>query len=427
MSPGTAVPARDARRLLLAMFLASLALRPQVVGVGPLLSAVGSGLHVSHSVAGLLSTLIVLCMGLLARPAYLAVRGLGLRWTIAGSLGLIAAFGLARALAPPAAGVIGLTLGVGIGIAVAQSVMPLAVRESWPQRPVFATGVYTAGINGGGAVAAAVAVPLARALGGWRGTLSAFSLFTAALLLFWLGLTRHRDPHVRTREQLPPLPLRNSTGWLLVAMFATNSIVYYGLNAWLPSALTEHGWSRGSAGLTLTVINGVSVLASLWLASFGDRVGSRRMWLSVGCCLALTGLVGVTLLPAAGWLWAALLGACVGTMFTSMMMLPLDAADRPDDVGAMAAMMLTGGYTLAALAPFVLGGLRDAAGSFSLALWFLVGDACVMLAIARSLTPARLARHRRGIQARPSRAVSPAGTSRKSGSVRSTSSGPAGE
>jgi hypothetical protein len=82
---------------------------------------------------------------------------------------------------------------------------------------------------------------------------------------------------------------------------------------------------------------------------------------------------------------------------------------------------------MAALAPFVLGALRDAAGSFSLAVWFLVADAGVMLAVVLSLTPARLARHRRALQARSSIAVSPAATSRKSGRVRSTSSGPAGE
>ena len=379
-------------RLLVGLFLASLALRPQVVGVGPLLSSIGAGLHVPHSVAGLLPTMIVLCMGLLARPAHEVVRRAGLRWTIAGSLALIASFGVARALAPPVAAVIALTLGVGAGVAIAQSVMPQAVSESWPGRPVLATGIYTAGINGGGAIAAALAVPLAQALGGWRGALTAFSLFTAALMLLWLGLSRGRAPRVSERQRLPPLPLRNRTAWLLVGTFGTNSIVFYGLNAWLPSTLTEHGWSHASAGLTLTVISGVSVLASLLLASFGDRLHSRRVSLAAGCCLALIGLVGVSVAPAAGWLWASLLGACVGTMFTSMMMLPLDAADTPHQVGAMAAMMLTGGYCIAATAPFVLGALRDAAGSFSLAMWFLVADAVVMLAFSLSLTPSRLRR-----------------------------------
>jgi CP family cyanate transporter-like MFS transporter len=385
-------PVLGDRRLLAALFLASLALRPQLVGLGPLLSSIRQGLGVSHSVAGLLSTLIVLCMGLLAPPAYRIARRTGLRFTVAAALAMISLFGVARALVPPAAGVIALTIPTGIGIAVAQSVMPLAVRESWPTRPVLATGVYTAGINGGGAVAAALALPLAHAFGGWRGSLAAFSLATAGLMLGWLALTRHHEPHVRPTDDSPRLPWRNPNGWLLVAIFSVVSIMYYGLNAWLPSSLVEHGWSRASAANVLTVMNAVTVPFTIALAWRGDRYGSRRFWLSLGACSALGGVLGVVLAPAAGWVWATMLGGAIGLMFPSMLTLPLDAADRPAAVGAIAAMMLLGGYTAAAMAPFLLGALRDAAGSFTLSLWLIVADCVLMLGIALSLTPARLAR-----------------------------------
>src|SRR5947209_8462085 len=123
--------------LLAGLFLASLALRPQLVGVGPLLSTIQHNLRVSHSVAGLLSTAIVLCMGLFAPVAFLVARRTGQRWAIAGALALIAIFGVARAEIGPPAAVILLTVPVGIGIAVAGSLMPLVVRESWPGRPVL--------------------------------------------------------------------------------------------------------------------------------------------------------------------------------------------------------------------------------------------------------------------------------------------------
>jgi MFS transporter, CP family, cyanate transporter len=387
---------RGDRLLLVALVLAALALRPQLVGIGPLLSSIRQGLGVSHSVAGLLSTLVVLCMGLLAPPAYWIARRAGLRVTIAGALTMIAAFGVGRALVPPAGAVIGLTIPVGIGIAVAQSIMPLAVRESWPVRPVLATGVYTAGINGGGAVAAALALPLAHTFGGWRGALTAFSVATGGLMLGWLVLTRHREPHVRPTGELPRLPWRNGNGWLLVLIFSVVSIMYYGLNAWLPSSLVEHGWTHGAAANVLTLMNAVTVPFTIGLAWRGDRSGSRRFWLSLGASCALVALLGVVLVPAAGWVWAALLGAAIGLMFPSMLTLPLDAADQPAEVGAMAAMMLLGGYTVAALAPFLLGALRDAAGSFTIALWLIVADCVVMLGVALSLTPARLARRLHG-------------------------------
>jgi CP family cyanate transporter-like MFS transporter len=383
---------RDARLLLGALFLAALALRPQLVGIGPLLSSIRQDLGVSHSTAGLLSTLIVLCMGLLAPSAYRIVRRAGLRWTIAMALATIAVFGVARALIPPAAAVIGLTIPVGVGIAVAQSVMPLAVRQSWSARPVLATGVYTAGINGGGALSAALALPAAHALGGWRGALTAYSVLTAALLAGWLLLTRGHPPHAAPAEPLSRLPWRDPNGWWLILMFSLVSVMYYGLNAWLPSALAEHGWSHSGAANVLTVMNAVTVPFTIALAWRGDRYGSRRFWLSAGASSMLLGVLGLVLAPAGGWLWGTMFGAAIGVVFPSMLTLPLDAADRHEEVGAMAAMMLFGGYTTAALAPFLLGALRDAAGSFTLALWLLAADTAAMLAVALTLTPERLAR-----------------------------------
>ena len=85
--------------LLAALFLGALALRPQLVGVGPLLPEIDEDLGISHAVAGLLGTIPVLCMGLFAPPAaYLAGR-LGTRAAIAVCLAGIAGFGLLRAAA----------------------------------------------------------------------------------------------------------------------------------------------------------------------------------------------------------------------------------------------------------------------------------------------------------------------------------------
>ncbi len=384
--------------LLAAMFLASLGLRPQLVGIGPLLSTIQHSLGVSHSVAGLLSTVVVLCMGVFAPVAFLIARRAGTRWTIAGALALIAVFGLARAVAKPPAAVILLTFPVGIGIAVAGSLMPLVARESWPGRPVLATSAYTTGIGLGAAVAAAAAVPLEHALGGWRDSLAAFSLFTAVLVVAWIALTPGfgaRAVAAGGSWVLPRLPLRTGVAWLLVALFALVSITYYGVNAWLPSSFTERGWSHASAGALLTVVNTVTVPVGVFLAFRGDVFGSRRFWLGAGAISQLAGLLGVILAPAAGWAWAVLIGGGIGLLFPSLMLMPLDVVDRPADVGAMAALMLGAGYTLASAGPALLGLVRDAAGSFTLAIWLMVAITALVLGIVLLISNERLRRHPR--------------------------------
>ena len=383
--------------LLTGMFLASLALRPQLVGVGPLLPAVQSDLGVSHAVAGLLSTVIVLCMGLFAPVAFRIARRTGQRLAIAGALALIAIFGVARAEVRPAAAVILLTVPVGIGIAVAGSLMPLVVRESWPRRPVLATAVYATGISLGAAIAAAVAVPLSDGLGSWRDSLIAFSVATFVLLAAWVALTPDYGGRARVIDPIPRLPWRSRTGWLLVAIFGLVSITYYGINAWLPSAFIERGWSHTAAGALLTVVNGVTVPVSLFLAFRGDLYGTRRFWLACGATLQLAGLLGVILAPSGGWAWAALIGAGIGLLFPSMMTMPLDVADRPADVGAMVALMLGAGYTISAVGPFLLGVLRDAAGSFTVAMWLILAITGVILLIVLLSTHERLRRHPRSV------------------------------
>jgi CP family cyanate transporter-like MFS transporter len=398
---------RSSPLLLTGMFLASLALRPQLVGVGPLLSTIAHDLRVSHSVAGLLSTAIVLCMGLFAPAAFVIARRFGQRYTIAAALALVAAFGLARAQAGPAFAVILLTVPVGLGIAVAGSLMPLVVRESWPQRPVLATAIYTTGLSLGAALGAAVAVPLAHGLGSWRDPLTVFSLCTAALMIAWLALTPGHGARVASAPAVPRLPLRNPTAWLLVAIFGLVSITYYGINAWLPASFTERGWSHANAGVLLTIANGVTVPVNVFLAFRGDRFGSRRFWLVLGTVVQLTGLLGVILAPVAGWAWAAMIGAGIGLLLPSMMTMPLDVADHPADVGAMAGLMLGGGYTLAATGPFLLGLLRDAAGSFTLAMWTMFAVTGLILVILllisheRLLVPAHLARRPAGSRSSP--------------------------
>jgi cyanate permease len=52
--------------------------------------------------------------------------------------------------------------------------------------------------------------------------------------------------------------------------------------------------------------------------------------------------------------------------------------------------MLGGGYSFAAVSPFVLGAVRDATGSFSDALWMLVGTSALFLLVCATLSRERL-------------------------------------
>ena len=377
--------------LLVALFLAALTLRPQLVGVGPLLPSIQTDLGVSHAVAGLLGTIPVLCMGLFAPPAPFLSGRIGSRRAIGAALALVGAFGVARAVVPGAAGVVLLTFPIGMGMGLAGAMLPVAVKERFSDRPAFATGVYTAGITIGAAVAAAVAVPLAHAANGWRTPLLVIGGVSTALAALWLWLTRSEPAHVRTELRPLRLPVRNPLAWRLVTAFFLMSFVFYGLNSWLPDVYVERGWSQSAAGGLLAVLNTLTIPVGFVVAWAADHRGTRRMWLSGAATLQLVSLAGVVLAPSAGWLWAVLLGVSIGPLFPLTMTLPLDAADGPAEVAALAGMMLGLGYTLSSTGPLLLGAVRDLSGGFNAVLWVLVAAAALLLLVDASFSPARLA------------------------------------
>lgn len=374
--------------VLAALFLGALALRPQLVGVGPLLPEIDEDLGISHAVAGLLATIPVLCMGLFAPPAAYVAGRLGTRAAIGACLAGIAIFGLLRAAAPGAPLVLTLTVPIGIGMGVAGALLPVAVKERFAHRPAFASGVYTTGINMGSALSSALAVPIAAAFGGWRASLAVFSAATIFCFIGWMLLTPPAGERATTTP--PRLPLGRRIVWALVAVFALQSIVYYGLISWMPDSFQERGWSDQAAGALVGVMSIAALPSGLLLPFFADRLGSRRQWLGLSAGAILVATIGIASVPGGGWAWAALAGLGIGATFPLTLTLPLDVANEPAETGAVVGLMLGAGYTIAALGPLGLGAVRDITGSFSTSLWVLVGVAACLVAAIVPLSPARL-------------------------------------
>jgi CP family cyanate transporter-like MFS transporter len=388
-APAPAAARREAGLLLAALLLAAVALRPQLVGAGPLIPDIQDDLDVSHAVAGLVGTIPVLCMGVFAPLAGPLSARWGLRAAMAGCLLAIAAFGLGRAAAPDAAVLLGLTLPIGIAMAVAGTLLPVAVKHRFAHRPAFATGIGVTGINIGAAVSSAIAVPIASAAGGWRGALAAFSLATLAICAGWLALSRGAWGE-RSDERPPRLPVRRPVVWAIVIAFALPSAVYYGLVAWIADAYQERGWSDEASGAVLAVMGLAAVPAALVVPWLADRVGSRRgwMWFAAGCLSVATfGFAGI---EDGAFVWAVFAGVALGTVFPISLTMCLDVARRPADAGAAAALMFLAGYPVAALGPLGAGAVRDLSGSFDASLWALFATALVMALSLVPLTPRRL-------------------------------------
>jgi CP family cyanate transporter-like MFS transporter len=350
----------------------------------------------SHGVAGLLSTIPVLCMGFLAPLGPVLAGSIGPRLGAALCVLLIAAFGVLRAFLPDTATVLIATVGVGVGMAVVGPILPSIVRQRLPSRPAAGTGAYVAGLVLGATATAALAVPIATAIGGWRGSFAVISSLGIVSLVAWLLLMPADTEHRRVAPQRPNLPWRRPSAWLLGVIFGSQSILFYGGITWLASIYAERGWGAIEAGGLVALFTGIGIVPTLAVPVFADRIGTRRTQLAGAAILSVAGALLIALTPGepAGSLVPVaaviLLGLGIGAYFPLALTLPVDVAADPADAASISALMLLVGYLLAATSPVALGFIRDAVGNFEPVTWVLVAVALAQIPLALALHPRRL-------------------------------------
>jgi CP family cyanate transporter-like MFS transporter len=215
---------------------------------------------------------------------------------------------------------------------------------------------------------------------------------TLVLLVVWLVIARAAG--ATGRPAAAPRPswhghLRDRRVWLLVGLFCSLTIAFYGLVSWLADSYQERGFSPGSAGALVAVLNLAALPAALLVPWAAGRWGTRRgqiLTVAIGYAVALVLLAGV---PALAWPAVVVVGFGNGGLFALVMVLPVDMAEDPGEVGVLAGAMLGAGYTLGAGAPVALGALRDITGSFSVVLWAVAaaGVTFVLLALRLERAP----------------------------------------
>jgi CP family cyanate transporter-like MFS transporter len=380
--------------VVVGLFIASLALRQQLLSIGPLLPLIRGDLGLSAAAAGLLTTIPVLCMGVFAPIGPRLASRLGPRLAFAACIALIAGFGAARSIAPNVPLILVATFGVGVGIGVAGAIPSMIVAGRVAMRPALGTGAYASGIVAGSTLAAALAVPLAID-GQWRVSLLALSLGSVLCIVVWLVLSRGPGGDApATAVPAVRLPWRSRTAWILVLVFGLQSMQFYGVSAWIPNVYIERGWTVAAAGALVAVFNGVGLLTTVGVPLVADRLGARRPQLTLAAAVGTLAFVGIALVPDPAYLWVAILGLALGAIFPLVLTLPLDVADDAARVGSVAALMLLGGYVLSSAGPVLLGAARDLTGSFEASLWLLAVVGGVLAGSCLLLSPARL---RRGI------------------------------
>ena len=367
-----ALPGRRHGLLLaLAIVLVAVNLRPAVAGVGPVLPELRAGLSLSGTAVAVLTTLPVLCFGLLATTAPRLARRYGIEPVLVGIMAALAVGALGRVLDGAPALFVG-TVVAGGAIAIGNVLIPPLIKRDFPDRTGSMMGVYSMAVSGTAAVAAGLAVPLAGATGlGWRGALGVWAVPAAVAALVWLPRSRGR-----TRPPTPPPArslLRDPLAWQLTVYFGLQSLSFYAVLAWLPSMYRDFGASPAVAGFLLSLSGLVQIPVSLVLPGLAARARTQVGYAVAGTLLIAAGLAGVLLAPmAAPYLWVVLIGLGQGGCFALGLNLFVLRTRRVADTARVSAMAQSIGYTLCAVGPLLVGVLHDATDSWTVPLVLLL-------------------------------------------------------
>ena len=320
MDRGTTARSSAATALLVAAIVAvALNQRPAVVSVSPLLGDLRADTGLSAAMAGLLTTVPVLCFGAFATLAPRLARGVGLETAVALSLVLLAGGILLRLLSPVAALYAG-SLVAGASIALANVLLPAYVKREFA-RPGPVMGVYSAALNVGAALGAAVTVPLGAAFGlGWRAALGMWVVVAVAALALWLPVAgtgrAHRGAGADVAGGGSWGLLRQPLARQVTAYLGLQSVQFYSMVAWLPTLLADNGVPVRQGGVLLGVSNVIGACGALVAPAIAGRLRTQRpLVLAVGIAYT-AGLIGLAVAPgSATLLWVALFGVAQGSGF----------------------------------------------------------------------------------------------------------------
>lgn len=386
-SLASAAPQPTARRsvwttrfVVVGIVLAALNLRPAITSLGALLEEARVGLHMSGSVAGVLTSVPPLCFAVFGVAAPRLARRFGPGAVVCAGMAAITVGLLVRPFAGGTAGFLAASALALMGIAVSNVLMPVIVKRYFPDRVGSMTGLYSMALALGTSLAAAATVPVTQALGGsWRVGLAVWAAVAAVAVLPWIAVVRDRDrarpsAAAAAAEDVPaPRMTRSPTAWALGCFFGLQATGAYITMGWMPQIFRDAGVSASTAGVLLAVTMVMGVPLAFVIPRLASRMKNQGpIVIALGVC-GLAGYLGLLLAPVAGaWLWAVLLGVSNCAFPLALTMIGMRSRTGAGVV-RLSAFAQSTGYLLSIPGPLLVGVLYQHSGGWTLPLGLMAG------------------------------------------------------
>ncbi|MCV9997098.1 cyanate transporter [Pararhizobium sp. YC-54] len=351
--------------VLALVILIGINLRPFLAAPGPILPDIITDTGLSYSGIATLTLLPMVLMGVGAFISPGIQVRVGTRRGMLAALALLMLGSALRLVVPDGLSLIATAALCGIGVAFIQAAFPGIIKARFPKSVPVVTGLYSGTIMAGGALGARLMPALVDAGFEWRAALAWLAVPAVIALIISMRVLSDVEA-VRPDKAMTRHLLERPRTWALMAAFGLVNAGYSSMVAWLAPYYQALGWSSADSSGLVAVMAMCQAVSALALPALARRSIDRRPWLFATLVMQAVGFFGLAFLPdSAPAFWAGICGAGLGGSFALAIVTALDHLPRPEQAGALTALMQGGGFLIAAAGPYSMALLHSVTGGFA--------------------------------------------------------------
>ncbi|WP_076459952.1 CynX/NimT family MFS transporter [Limosilactobacillus caccae] len=345
--------------LILGLLLLGVCMRMPITAIPSVIKEIASTLHVEPTSLGILTTIPLLCFGLLSSLVSTIAQRIGNELTI--ELAMILMFiGSYLRILNLTSLMVG-TILVGAAITCINVLLPAIISDKLPDRIGSVTGMYNVAMTLFAAIGAYVITPITHATS-WETAVIIISIIALIAAIIWVPNLKYNQ---RANSSDQPADRgtnmwKNANAWWLLLFFGGQCFVFYSIVAWLPTIAMDAGLTSDQASLAAGLLQLFSMPFAFLVPVIATKMNNRQPIMLFAGIVTLIG-AGMMFFPVNSFAYYAIVALFLGMGTTTTFVLAMTLfglkTKSAADTRNLSGMVQSVGYLIAALGPVVVGNL----------------------------------------------------------------------
>lgn len=345
--------------LVLGLLLLGVCMRMPITSIPSVIKEIAQTFSVAPTSLGILTTIPLLCFGLLSSVVSATAQRIGNELTIAIAMALMFIGSYLRIISFPLL-MVGTVL-VGVAITCINVLLPAIITDKFPARIGSITGMYNTAMTLFAAIGAYAITPITHQ-SSWQTAVILISLIALISAIVWLPNLKYNEHAAAGQEADKGTNMwKQLNAWWLLLFFGFQCFVFYSVVAWLPTIAMSAGLSSDQASLIAGLLQLFALPFAFAVPVIAARMTNRQPIMLAAGISAMAGTI-MMFFPVNSFAYfcvvALLLGAGSTTTFVLAMTLFGLKTKSAADTRNLSGMVQSIGYLIAALGPVIVGNLN---------------------------------------------------------------------